>query len=368
MSAGVLDRLITEIYGAAVDPSRWPPTLEQCSDFLQGAGIKIMFQDCKSGRSQNLSVRMHPEADRVYAQHYYKTNIFLPAIARIPAGALIPGWELVSREVYLRSEYYNDFLIPGDMCCPIGVVLAKQPDVSAVLTCGRSSKAADFDDEHLDRLRRLAPHLTRAANVTLRLSRAQIERNSSVEALNRIRQAVLIVTGNGEITFANRMAERLLVVSDGLTTRQGKLAARSSAETARLLNLIATAASGGDGSGSVMALTRTPPQRPLSVHVAPLAIEAEWAILRGPAAIVFVADPDGVTAGHREQLRALFGLTPMEAAVALRIVHGEGLQAAADQLGIGLTTARTHLQHVFEKTDTRRQSELVRLIAGSAAG
>jgi DNA-binding CsgD family transcriptional regulator len=49
--------------------------------------------------------------------------------------------------------------------------------------------------------------------------------------------------------------------------------------------------------------------------------------------------------------------------VAIAIARGVGLQAVADELEISLTTARTHLQHVFEKTSTRRQAELVRLIA-----
>lgn len=45
--------------------------------------------------------------------------------------------------------------------------------------------------------------------------------------------------------------------------------------------------------------------------------------------------------------------------------RGEALKAVADGLGISLTAARTHLQHVVEKTETRRQAELVRLIAAS---
>ena len=51
-----------------------------------------------------------------------------------------------------------------------------------------------------------------------------------------------------------------------------------------------------------------------------------------------------------------------ESELALAVVAGHGLRAAAQQLGIALTTARTHLQHVFEKTQTRRQSELTSLV------
>jgi DNA-binding CsgD family transcriptional regulator len=46
----------------------------------------------------------------------------------------------------------------------------------------------------------------------------------------------------------------------------------------------------------------------------------------------------------------------------MAIARGAGLQAAADELEVSLTTARTHLQHAFEKTETRRQTELVGLI------
>jgi DNA-binding CsgD family transcriptional regulator len=114
-----------------------------------------------------------------------------------------------------------------------------------------------------------------------------------------------------------------------------------------------------------MALVRPVPRRPLSVLVAPLTIESTWFVTDRPAAIVFVADPDSAPRTAQDQLRNLYRLTRAEAAVAMAIARGEGLQAAADELTISLTTARTHLQHVFEKTDTRRQAELVRLIAAS---
>ena len=62
-------------------------------------------------------------------------------------------------------------------------------------------------------------------------------------------------------------------------------------------------------------------------------------------------------------LRAVVsGLTRAEAAFLGEIVKGDGLQAAADRLGVSLATARTHLRHVFEKTGTQRQAELVGLM------
>ena len=361
-----VDRLVEQIYDAVVEPGRWPQVLEILADFLEGAATKLTFQNTRTLRSEASSVRMPPEADRTYAEYYYKTNVFLPRIAKLRAGTLIPVWNLLPREAYQRSEFYNDFCRPGDMCHPIGVVLANEPEVRVVFTCGRAKAAGEFESEHLDRLRRIGPHLVRAASVSLRLSRSEIGRNTNAEALDRVAQGVVVVAANGEILFANRAAEVLLGEADGIRTEKSALRASKPADTAQFQRLIAAAAERSDAAGGVMALARPPPRRPLSVLVAPLILaESTWFVTRRSAAIVFVADPDSVPRTARDQLRTLYRLTPAEAAVAMAIARGEGLQAAGDELDISLTTARTHLQHVFEKTETRRQAELVRLIAAS---
>jgi DNA-binding CsgD family transcriptional regulator len=68
---------------------------------------------------------------------------------------------------------------------------------------------------------------------------------------------------------------------------------------------------------------------------------------------------------RQQWLRDDFGLTRAEAAVAVEILETDGLQAVADRLDISLATARTHLAHLFDKTGTHRQAELVRLVLQS---
>jgi DNA-binding CsgD family transcriptional regulator len=43
---------------------------------------------------------------------------------------------------------------------------------------------------------------------------------------------------------------------------------------------------------------------------------------------------------------------------------GGGVMAIASMLGVSQSTVKTHLGHLFEKTGTRRQAELVKLTAG----
>jgi DNA-binding CsgD family transcriptional regulator len=57
-----------------------------------------------------------------------------------------------------------------------------------------------------------------------------------------------------------------------------------------------------------------------------------------------------------------FGLTPAEARLVLRLVSGDSLRSAAKALGVQYETVRTHLKSIFQKTETRRQAELVILV------
>ena len=55
-----------------------------------------------------------------------------------------------------------------------------------------------------------------------------------------------------------------------------------------------------------------------------------------------------------------------EARVFDLIARGLTPAEAAEKLGVGVSTVRTHLLHIFDKTGLRRQADLVRMAAGLA--
>lgn len=58
----------------------------------------------------------------------------------------------------------------------------------------------------------------------------------------------------------------------------------------------------------------------------------------------------------------MFGLTAAEARVALALFEGLTPREAAVRLSISPHTVHVHLAHIFEKTATNRQAELIRLL------
>jgi DNA-binding CsgD family transcriptional regulator len=81
-------------------------------------------------------------------------------------------------------------------------------------------------------------------------------------------------------------------------------------------------------------------------------------------AILFVVDPEQMRTIRLADVAGL-GLTRAEAAFAVEFANGHSLHSCADRLGISVTTAKTHLQRIFDKTGACRQAELMRLILTS---
>ena len=196
----------------------------------------------------------------------------------------------------------------------------------------------------------------------------ELQRASSAAAFDQLRDGVIIVDDQSGIVFANRSADDILAEGDGLIRDGSAIAAATPAGTAILRRLVAAAPGNGPPEpGSRCMLDRRDGRSPLSVLVVPLYAEVAWGMPRRPAAVLLVSDPDRDGRASIETLRRRFNLTPAEATFLAEIVKGDGIQAAADRVGVSLATARTHLRHVFDKTGTQRQAELVGLVMTGAA-
>src|SRR5262249_24331351 len=77
------------------------------------------------------------------------------------------------------------------------------------------------------------------------------------------------------------------------------------------------------------------------------------------AAAIFIIDPEAYALPSFEAFVASHGLTRAETRVLQQIIGGKRLVAAAGKLSIGQATARTHMQRIFDKTGTKRQTELL---------
>ena len=59
------------------------------------------------------------------------------------------------------------------------------------------------------------------------------------------------------------------------------------------------------------------------------------------------------------ELSEAYGLTPAEGRVLAGLLDGRDPGSIAEALGIAVSTVRTHIKRLYEKTGTSRQTELV---------
>lgn len=105
---------------------------------------------------------------------------------------------------------------------------------------------------------------------------------------------------------------------------------------------------------------------PREIFPAALAAEfklgAAWA--EPLSALVLLSDRVGSQSGDSVARR--LGLTAAEGRVAAKLAQGLQISEVAEELGVSVLTARTHLKNIFAKTGAKRQGELVRLMTDLA--
>jgi DNA-binding CsgD family transcriptional regulator len=194
-----------------------------------------------------------------------------------------------------------------------------------------------------------------------------LTQNQALSALDRLERGVVFVSAAQHVLFANRTAEELFRTRDGLSLEHGELTASNASLTKALRTAISEAVAGVlNPSNTLLPLGRPSGLRALSVLVAPLPRSQARIGLKGAAVVLFITDPERTLVIHVEAIQSLFHLTASEANLVAILVEGASLEDAAERLAIRRETARKRLNTIFQKTDTHRQSELVRLVLISA--
>ena len=356
---------IEAIYDAGMDEAQWEHALERLATLLGSTATTVAFQDGATRFPAYYSIRYDSNSDRAYAEHYRRVDPILAFASRAPVGVYTNDMVMPKAELR-RTEIHSDFGLANDMDSVMQAFAFRTPDCAGLIATGRSRRAGDFELEQVETLGLLLPHFERAMRLQLRLRATHIQANSATEALDRLTVGMILTDRRAQVVVANRAAEVLLAQADGIGVDASGLRGTAPSSTSALRRLIASAADRTrlTGRGGALKLDRPSMRGPLLVRVAPLgaAASASWTPEPRPAVMVLVSDPDCARDTLTDELRALYGLTPTEAAVAAAVGEGRGVKEAADALGIAHTTLRWHLQRVFEKTGTTRQAQLTRLV------
>jgi DNA-binding CsgD family transcriptional regulator/PAS domain-containing protein len=359
-------RLVSGIYAAAVTPQHWELAIRDIHRTLGATGGSLLMADERG--------LVHPELDPSnlpvgaadsYAEHFSRLDHVVAAVKEGPVGAVRTGTELI--DPYRNSEFYMDWLRPNELEDGLFVRLGDGPRPTCfIVGAPRRTESLDTDGR-VKLLGGLVMHLQQALRTQDKLAALA---NSAVElagALEVVRRGIIIVAGEHLVINLNSAAERIFRAEDGLCMRSGRIAATSPHAEQELHCAVRNALDEERStvrSGRSLTCSRPSGKRAYVIHVLPAHRRNADEPLRRPMALVLIIDPEDEPEPAAALLRRLYRFTEAEAEVALHVMHGADLKQISDELSISLTTVRTHLHHVFDKTDTHRQAELVRLLLG----
>jgi DNA-binding CsgD family transcriptional regulator/PAS domain-containing protein len=367
--ASTLSELIGNIYDAALDPTLWTRALERSCAFVGGSSAALFWHDAATERSAVLHLfNEDPHYTQLYFGKYLPMNPLFPAATFIEAGMVYTSPDVMPFAELHESRFYAEWLKPQGIVDAVSVNLEKSAASSSMVSIRLTESDGLADAEARRRLQLLVPHFQRAVSIGRLFDQSKKTQAVLTETLDNVEAAVFLIGPNGRIVFVNEPGRAMLDEGALLHERRGTLAAVVP-EAHRLLRDMLVAAEKDDmtakGNGVSIPLSASPHGRWFA-HVLPLTSgdRQRAGSLHSAVAAVFVRKRSPASPPPLEALAKLYSLTASEVRVLDAVMKVSGVRALADLLGSSQGTVKTHLQNLFRKTGTARQSDLVRLIAG----
>lgn len=269
------------------------------------------------------------------------------------------GADLVTPGAMRRTRFHADYLRHCEIEHMMGALHIDAKGRTAGFSLYRDGDRP-FEDVELEALRRIRPHLDRVLEMRSTLATARID--GSLAALSALRTPVLFFDAQAAVVAQTRGATEALARWPDLRIQGARLA--SPLRNLRLDVENAVRAVAGGAPTSAVRLAGTAPEGlglrvlrlPAGLPVPPTARAMGRLVEEGRPHVVGI-----------DELQALYGLTPAEAAVAADLANGRTPTGIAVARGNTIATVRTHLKGAFAKTGTATQADLVRLVLGGFA-
>ncbi len=352
---------IDRIYECSVVPELWPGVLDDIAALTESRG-GLLFSARKA---------LHwtaSETVRDIFADYVNDGWFTRCSRRLCImSADEPGFfteqDFWSEDQMGADPIYRDFFRPRGLGWSAGTGLRIPSGDNIVFSVERAFQRGPMEPEHVERLNALRPHLARSALISARLGLQRAE--GAAEALTGLRLPALVLDDGGRVVQANEMIQAL---GDRILIRAGnRIALTDRAADTRLSDCLAALGT-SDGTTSCSLPLRDALGQAVGVlHVLPVTRTAHDIFGRGYALLVLT--PVGADkTPSADLLRSLFDLTRSEARVASGLAVGKSVEDIAAEGDVAITTVRSQVRRVLEKTGCARQAEVAALLAGLALG
>jgi len=363
--------VVERIYDCALDPSRWSETLRLIIELCRSQNCSLSVYNLQSRRDEmTFQVGIDERYQRLYEEKYAAMSPYVGPLQLVPVGTVVTSATLVDERELLESRFYQELLKPLGLREAIGLKVIQTERRMGLLSASRLESQGHYGEAEVRLLSLLAPHVCRSVAISDALNLKTVKTETLEATLDALASGVYLTDRAGRIAYMNRAAERQVKTGNALRIVNNRLSPVDRVARAALAGAIAEATTDETEtpSGGVTVALPGDDTMGLVATVLPLN-RGQRRDLCGSfvaTAAIFVQDPIVVPPLPGEAFAKLYGLTGSELRVLLAMSPGLSVKEAAEILGIGDTTAKTHLQKIYAKTGTSKQTELMHLFMSSA--
>ncbi len=374
VTAQQLSDTIGAIYDCALDPERWPSTCRTIAHLCASTGGGICVHDLKQVRNDQLFVFGYPPEFLEKLGSQYAES----PMAAADVVANVGDVNSLAREPrqLLESRFYREVLEPYGLRDIIWFPALRTSGRMASLHASRSETNPYYQLHDMQLFRLLSPHVCRALAISDALDIRALRSEMLEKTLDGLSAGVFLTARDGHVVYMNAVGERQVRSGHSIRLAHNRLSAADPAARETLAKSIYAATRADTASGTASGTASSWDEHSVAMpdvgggtsgYVATL-LPIENGVRSGVLApfaasvAVFVQDPVQISLMPGEAFARLHGLTGGELRVLLALSQGLGGTESAEMLGISEPTVRTHLQRIFSKTGTTRQSDLLSLL------
>lgn len=357
---------IGRIYAAAAGLSDWNDALNAISDVCGVANTAFVVNDRALQIAEVRTPRADPAVIAAYENRWWRYDPTIPATAGAAVGA-ITSLDTTGREVFLRSEFHNEFWARSGLGADrLASNLLLSADAFGSLVLQNGPRQTEICPDTHRAFGLILPHMIRAVEILRKLEGLSVRRIAAMQAGAAQADSVIVVDAARRPIARDAGFEQAMRDHACLRMDAGRLDVADGHFSRLFGRLIDGCTSQGLGSrGGTLRIPDASGHFATTLTVIPWRADGgpeALALLTRPAALILVEDGRHRQDRKRAAFQQQYGLTPAETRLAFELLQGGTRTEIAARLGVSLSTVRTHLSHIFDKTGTRRQSELVALL------
>lgn len=241
-----------------------------------------------------------------------------------------------------------------------GMRIAEENGLNVVFIANRHRDHGVYSHKELKLMNLLAPHISNAVALYLKLYQSRSDNESLAMALNHVAKPLIVFNALGSVTQINDAARATLSATGGLYVGEDqRLHSHDRRFTRKLQDTITTCiVHSHRGKIDTHTLFMTRANARLAICLTPLV--SGDAGNSGVLAELFSFDTNPQP--DLARLQQLFQCTPTEAEIAAALMTGLGATAISEQKRISVHTARQHIKSLLGKNGCRKQTELVAML------